>query len=122
LVAALAAKTSCFQLNHGFGTQIALVRFDDAVPDGLGPSQSAIRKSKFMENSKVKAIYVISSKGERKYWTKIGVAFVNRDGSLNCKLESLPVDGVLHIRDFVAQGDRERPAMRHMDGPKALVG
>lgn len=77
-----------------------------------------------MENSKVKAVYVISTKGERKYWTKIGVAFVNRDGSLNCKLESLPVDGVLHIRDFVAQAERERerPAMRHMDGPKALVG
>lgn len=75
-----------------------------------------------MDNSKVKAIYVISSKGERKYWTKVGVAFVNRDGSLNCKLESLPVDGELHIRDHLPQGDRERPALRRAEGPKALVG
>jgi hypothetical protein len=75
-----------------------------------------------MDNSKVKAIYVISSKGDRKYWTKIGVAFVNRDGSLNCKLESLPVDGELHIRDFVAQNDKARPALRHIEGPQALVG
>ncbi len=75
-----------------------------------------------MDSSKVKAIYVISSKGERKYWTKVGVAFVNRDGSLNCKLESLPVDGELHIRDFVPQSDRTRPALQRMDGPQALVG
>lgn len=59
-----------------------------------------------MENGSMKVIYVITGKGERKFWTKVGVAFVNRDGSLNCKLDSLPVDGQLHIRDYVAREER----------------
>jgi hypothetical protein len=75
-----------------------------------------------MDNSKMKAIYVINNKGDKKYWTKVGVAFVNRDGSLNCKLESLPLDGSLHIRDYTPPADRERPALRRLDGPQALVG
>lgn len=32
-------------------------------------------------------------------WVKIGVAFVNKDGSLNVILDALPVNGELHIRD-----------------------
>ncbi len=75
-----------------------------------------------MDHSKVKFIYVITSKGERKFWTKVGVAFVNRDGSLNCKLESLPIDGELHIRDYVAPEDRERTESAKLQGPRALVG
>ncbi|MCH2109765.1 MAG: hypothetical protein MK135_10570 [Polyangiaceae bacterium] len=59
-----------------------------------------------MENAKMKFIYVITGRGERKFWTKVGVAFVNRDGSLNCKLDSLPVDGELHIRDYVPREER----------------
>ncbi len=59
-----------------------------------------------MENGSMKVIYVITGKGERKFWTKVGVAFVNRDGSLNCKLDALPVDGQLHIRDYVAREER----------------
>jgi len=33
------------------------------------------------------------------YWVRIGVAFENRDGSINVKLNALPVNGTLHIRD-----------------------
>lgn len=57
-------------------------------------------------SDKVKAVYVITGKGERKFWNKVGVAFVNRDGSLNVKLEALPLDGELHIRDMV---ERDEP-------------
>ncbi len=32
-------------------------------------------------------------------WTKIGVAFVNRDQSLNVMLDMLPLNGKVHIRD-----------------------
>ncbi len=59
-----------------------------------------------MEQGKLKFVYVITGKGERRFWTKVGVAFVNRDGSLNCKLDSLPVDGELHIRDYTPREDR----------------
>ncbi len=32
-------------------------------------------------------------------WVKIGVAFVNKDDSLNVVLDALPLNGRLHIRD-----------------------
>ncbi len=32
-------------------------------------------------------------------WIKIGSAFVNKDGSINVFLDTLPIDGRLHIRD-----------------------
>ncbi len=63
-----------------------------------------------MNQAKMKVIYVITEKGERKFWNKVGVAFVNRDGSLNCRLDSLPVDGELHIRDYVAREERSEGA------------
>lgn len=72
-----------------------------------------------MDTAKMKFVYVITNKGDRKFWTKVGVAFVNRDGSLNCKLDSLPVGGELHIRDYVAREDREE--MHDLSGPRALA-
>ena len=72
-----------------------------------------------METAKMKFVYVITSKGDRKFWTKVGVAFVNRDGSLNCKLDSLPVGGELHIRYYVAREDRQE--LEELDGPHALA-
>lgn len=33
------------------------------------------------------------------FWTKIGSAFVNRDGSINAYLDALPRDGKIQIRD-----------------------
>lgn len=74
-----------------------------------------------MEKGKMKFVYVITGKGERKFWTKVGVAFVNRDGSLNCKLDSLPVDGELHIRDYVSKEPGERPNLERVHGPHALA-
>jgi len=72
---------------------------------------------------KVKIVYVISKGKDREgkdknYWNKIGVAFVNQDGSLNVKLEALPVGGELHIRDapeWDGQG-------RHDDAPPSFSG
>ena len=47
----------------------------------------------------VKEVFTIVKNGEKDYWNKIGNAFVNRDGSLNVKLNALPVNGQLNIRD-----------------------
>lgn len=59
-----------------------------------------------------KAVYVVKDiegpEGKRGYWTRIGTAFVNRDGSLNVELEALPVSGRLHIRDFPAEDQNGR--------------
>lgn len=38
--------------------------------------------------------------GDKSFWTKIGVAFTNKDESLTVILDAMPVDGRLHIRDF----------------------
>jgi len=43
-----------------------------------------------------------ASEGEepaKSIWTKIGVAFVNRDQSLNVLLDMLPLNGKIHIRE-----------------------
>ncbi|MEW5853760.1 MAG: hypothetical protein AB2A00_33605 [Myxococcota bacterium] len=57
-----------------------------------------------------RSVYVISERnvgdGTRSFWTKVGVAFENRDGSVTIKLEALPVSGTLQIRDD--DKDRER--------------
>ena len=36
---------------------------------------------------------------DKSIWTKVGVAFVNKDQSLNVMLEVIPLDGKLHIRE-----------------------
>ncbi len=49
---------------------------------------------------KIKDVYAITEKGEGKsHWLKVGVAFLNKDGSFNVVLNVLPLDGKLHIRD-----------------------
>lgn len=60
-----------------------------------------------MDQSKMKIAYVVTQRGTHKYWTRIGVAFVNRDGSINVKLEAVPVTGEIHVRDYVPREDRE---------------
>lgn len=50
--------------------------------------------------SKMKVAYVVTERGDKSYWNRIGVAFTNRDGSLNVKLDAFPANGALHIRDF----------------------
>ena len=60
-----------------------------------------------MDQSKMKIAYVITQRGTQKYWTRIGTAFVNRDGSFNVKLDAIPVTGEIHVRDYVPREDRE---------------
>jgi hypothetical protein len=58
-----------------------------------------------MDQSRLKVCYVITQRGEKKYWNRVGVAFLNSDGSINVKLESLPVSGDFQIRDYVPRED-----------------
>ena len=50
-------------------------------------------------------VFLITEKGSsgeepvKSIWTKIGVAFVNKDASLNVVLDAFPVHGKLHIRE-----------------------
>ncbi|MCA9535949.1 MAG: hypothetical protein KC593_19820 [Myxococcales bacterium] len=44
----------------------------------------------------------------QKFWLKIGAAFVNRDGSLHVKLDAMPTNGQLHIRESKSFEDRQQ--------------
>jgi len=59
----------------------------------------------------VKDVYtIIEGKNrdtKKNIWIRIGIAFENRDGSLNVKLNALPINGTLQIRDRKAGNKRE---------------
>ncbi len=42
---------------------------------------------------------------KKSLWLNVGIAFVNRDGSINVRLNALPVNGGLHIRPFSGGGE-----------------
>ena len=50
-----------------------------------------------------KVVYtVVNRPGAPSFWLRLGLAFVNRDGSLSVRLDALPVSGLLVIRDHAA--------------------
>jgi hypothetical protein len=71
----------------------------------------AQHKENTMDQSKMKIAYVVTQRGTQKYWTRIGVAFVNRDGSINVKLEAVPVSGEIHVRDYVPRDESRSPTL-----------
>jgi len=46
-----------------------------------------------------KIVYAIIERGTKRHWLRIGLAFENRDGSLNVRLDAVPLTGQLQIRD-----------------------
>ena len=62
---------------------------------------------------KPKVVYAIIDRPPRKHWLRIGLAFVNRDGSLNVRIDAVPLTGSLHIRDepLRTNGADAEPAM-----------
>jgi hypothetical protein len=44
-------------------------------------------------------VYTIVERNAKKYWVRIGTAFDNRDRSINLKLDAMPTNGTLQIRD-----------------------
>lgn len=51
----------------------------------------------------------------QKFWLKIGAAFVNRDGSLHVKLDAMPTNGQLHIRESKSFEERQQDAERAVE-------
>ena len=55
----------------------------------------------------------VPARGDREaksFWTKIGVAFENRDGSYSLNLAAIPVNGRLQMRDPAPELPREGQA------------
>jgi hypothetical protein len=60
--------------------------------------------------AKMKTVYAITERGGKSFWTKIGVGFTNRDGSISLRLDAVPVSGTMQIRDYEPrEWDRKSP-------------
>ncbi len=73
-----------------------------------------------MESNRIAlAVYTIVERERegKKIWVRIGSAFRNRDGSLNARLDAVPTNGQLHIREVRFGADREAAPL-----PEALAG
>jgi hypothetical protein len=66
------------------------------------------------------AVYAIpeSKDGEKRYWPRLGIAFANRDGSINLILEALPLGtNRLQVREEKPPAERGgAPAGRAASG------
>jgi len=67
------------------------------------PTASAMPPIPDRPQTSRRVVYVIREKmtdqGTKSFWTKVGAAFENRDGSVTVRLDALPMDGTLQIRD-----------------------
>lgn len=65
-----------------------------------------------MDAQNKKAVYTViereGGEGKRSFWVRIGAAFTNRDGSFTVKLDALPVNGMLQVREWPAREDWPR--------------
>jgi hypothetical protein len=68
----------------------------------------------------MKSVYTIVDRGGKTYWVRIGVGYTNRDGSLNLKLDAIPVNATLHVRDWEPSDRRAEVGDAHARdrGPK----
>ncbi|MCA9588018.1 MAG: hypothetical protein KC657_21995 [Myxococcales bacterium] len=62
-----------------------------------------------MEHGKqMKVVYTIVERSQGKsFWTRIGVGFVNKDGSIQLKLDAIPTNGTIQVRDWEPRDDRQ---------------
>lgn len=59
------------------------------------------------QQRKMKVVYTIVDRGQKSYWVRVGVGFENADGSLNLKLDAVPTNGTLQVREWEPREDRD---------------
>ena len=68
-----------------------------------------------MDAAEKRAIYtIIERKDGKSNWVRVGIGYVNRDGSITVKLDALPVNGVLQVREW------EDPEVRALEARKRM--
>jgi hypothetical protein len=72
------------------------------------PKGATPRKEEAMDHkSSKKAVFtVVQGKEGKSFWVRVGAAFTNSDGSLSVKLDALPTNGQLQVREWE---DRDSP-------------
>jgi hypothetical protein len=78
-----------------------------------------------MEAKTMKTVLTVVERGGKSFWTRVGVGFVNQDGSLNLRLDAIPVNGTLQVRDWEpydrrADGGPDGPRVQRRDAPATL--
>jgi hypothetical protein len=61
-------------------------------------------------NKGLKAVFTVVERGNRSYWVRVGTGFTNKDGSLNLRLDAIPTNGTLQVRDWES-GERRNDAL-----------
>lgn len=72
-------------------------------------------------NSGMKTVYTIVTREGKSYWVRCGAGFPNKDGSLNVKLDSLPTNGTLQVRDWEPYQERGSRREESQGSETALV-
>lgn len=94
----------------GNGSESIVAEGTDRVQGYIDGYYGAPRKEKKMAaETRMKIAYVITKTGAKQYWNRIGVGFLNRDGSINVTLSALPVDGKFQLRDYIHHEDEPTP-------------
>jgi hypothetical protein len=71
-------------------------------------------------SSTMKAVFTVVERSPGKsHWTRVGVGFVNRDGSMNLKLDAIPVNGTLQVREWEPAERTNGPGPRDAGDPQA---
>jgi hypothetical protein len=66
----------------------------------------------------MKLVYtIVERKDGKSFWTRIGAAFTNRDGSLTLKLDAIPIGGTMQVRDWEPR-DAEKEARSQTSSPQ----
>ncbi len=54
-----------------------------------------------IQTRNMKAVFTVIERGQGKsIWVRVGVGFTNQDGSLNLRLDAIPVNGKLQVREW----------------------
>ena len=70
------------------------------------------------QKKEMKLVYtVVEGRDGKSFWTRVGVAFVNRDGSWNLKLDAIPTNGTLQVRDREFEERKDDAATPRRNAP-----
>ena len=67
-----------------------------------------MEKTNSMKKNTMKQLVAVKTRNEKHYWTRIGVAYENQDGSWNLRFDYLPADlngTTVQLRAFPARTD-----------------
>jgi hypothetical protein len=68
-----------------------------------------------VHSNRKKVLCPVEGQNGKTRWREVGVAFINKDQSINLYIDLLPVNGKLHVRDY----DESPPPWQRRDNQAA---